>query len=135
MGNSLRILMVLLLVFAIGSPLSAFAEDLSPAQIKALEGAGVPVYPGANYLTGDDSDAATVMWFYTKDSPDKIMDWYKNNLPGWLELQANGTRLLYKGPGKIEAKDAPTRSYIFTITKDEETPDSKHSEITVRILK
>jgi len=134
MKNSFKILMVLFLVFVVGSPLTVSAEDLSAAQIKILETTKIPVYPGATYMTGDDSDAATVMWFGTKDSPDKIMDWYKGKLPGWSEITANGSRVVYKGPGGAEAKDIPTWPYIFARITDE-TPGSKDSEITVRIPK
>lgn len=125
---------LLAVVMVAAGPAPIYAEDLSSAQVKALEGAGVPVYPGANYLTGDDSDAATVMWFHTKDSPDKIMDWYKGNLTGWLEMTVNGSRITYKGPGKIEAKDISTRSYVFARTTDE-SGVAVDSEITIRIPK
>ena len=134
MKRSTGVLMALLLVLVLALAMTALAEDLSAEQVKVLESVGVQVYPGAYYLTGDDSDAATVMWFGTKDSPDKIMDWYKGKLSGWSEITANGSRVTYKGPGGIDAKDIPTRSYIFARITDE-TPGSTDSEITVRILR
>jgi hypothetical protein len=132
-GNSIKMLMVLFLVFAVGSPMAAFAEDLSPAQVKTLEGAGVILYPGATYTTGDD-EIATTMWFKSKDSPEKIMDWYKGKLSGWSEMEVNGSRIAYKGSGKIEAKDLNNRAYLWARTTDE-SGVSTDSEITIRIPK
>ena len=134
MKKMVMVAAILLAVAMVASgPAATYAEDLSAAQQKILKDTGVPVYPGATYMTGDDSDA-TVMWFGTKDSPDKIMDWYKGKLSGWSEITVNGSRITYKGPGGIDAKDIPTRPYIFARTTDE-TPGSKDSEITVRIPK
>lgn len=133
MKRSTNVLIALFLVLVFTAPPTALAEDLSAAQKKALETAGVPVYPGATYMTGDDG-IATVMWFGTKDSPDMIMDWYKGNLSGWSEMTASGSRVTYKGPKGMDAKDLNSKPYIFARTKDE-TPGETDSEITVRIPK
>ncbi|MCJ7499104.1 hypothetical protein MUP29_02515 [bacterium] len=131
MKRSTGVLMALLLVLVLALATTALAEDLSAEQVKALESVGVQVYPGASYTTGDN-DVATIMWFKSKDSPDKIMAWYKEKLSGWSEMDVNGSRVIYKGPGGLEAKDLSTKPYIFTRTTDE-TPGSTDSEITVRI--
>jgi len=110
---------------------TALAEDLSAHQISVLESAAVPLYPGSIYLTGDDS-AATVMWFSSDDSPDKIMDWYKDKLSGWSEMESNGSRVIYKGPPGIESKDVSSRPYVWARTT-EESGVSLDSEITIRI--
>ncbi|MCJ7499102.1 hypothetical protein MUP29_02505 [bacterium] len=134
MKKMVMVTAILLAVAMVASgPAATYAEDLSAAQLKALEGAGVPVYPGASYTTGDN-EVATIMWFKSKDSPDKIMAWYKENLSDWSEMDVNGSRVIYKGPGGMEAKDLSTKPYIFTRTTDE-TPGSTDSEITVRIPK
>ena len=112
---------------------TALAEDLSAEQVKALESVGVQVYPGASYTTGDD-EVATLMWFKSMDSPDKIMAWYEENLSGWSVLVVNGSKVVYKGPKGKEAKDLSTMAHIWARTTDE-TPGSKDSEITVRIPK
>jgi len=118
-----------ILVFA-GS-LAAFAEDLSPEQLKILESNGIPLYPGATYRTGDN-EAATVMWFGTQDPPGKVMDWYKDKLSGWSEITVNSSRVIYKGPAGADPKDLSTWPYVFTRITDE-TPGSTDSEITIRI--
>lgn len=133
MKHLFNVLMVLFLAFAVGSPLVAFAEDLSPAQVKALESAGVPVYPGASYTTGND-EIATVMWFKSMDPPDKIMAWYEEKLSDWSVLDVNGSKVVYKGPKGKEAKDLSTMAHIWARTKDED-PGSTDSEITIRIPK
>ena len=93
--------LALSLVLVLFTSQAAVAEELSAAQLGALESAAVPLYPGSIYLTGDDS-VATVMWFSSDDSPDKIMDWYKDKLSDWSEMESNGSRVIYKGPPGIE---------------------------------
>ncbi len=133
MNKTIGILMALLLLLVFTAPSAALGGDLSAAQQKILENTGVPVYPGATYTTGDD-EVATIMWFKSMDSPEKIMNWYKGNLSGWLEMEVNGSRIFYKGPGKIEAKDLNNRAYLWARTTDE-SGVSVDSEITVRIPK
>ena len=104
MQRSTLVSLALSLVFILFTPQAAVAEDLTAAQLGALESAAVPLYPGSIYLTGDDS-AATVMWFNSDDSPDKIMDWYKEQLGDWSELEWNGVRAIYKGPPGVDPSD------------------------------
>ncbi len=64
--SGIMIALLLVLVFAAASTayaedVSVFpAQDLSAAQQKAMQTAGVPVYPGSVYVSGSDS-VATVM--------------------------------------------------------------------------
>jgi len=132
MKRQISIFLAVTLAFVLLTSQTALAEDLSAHQISALESAGVPLYPGASYLTGDDS-AATVMWFSSDDSPDKIMDWYKDKLSGWSEMESNGSRIIYKGPPGIESKDVSSRPYVWATTV--ESGGSLYSEITIRIPK
>ncbi len=134
MKKSTGVLIALLLVLVFAVPPTAFAGDLSAAQQKALKSAGVQVYPGSTYVTGDNVDATLVMWFGTTDSPGKIMDWYKGKLSGWSEMTISGSRVIYKGPKGMDSKDLNSKPYIFARTKDE-TPEKNDAEITVRIPK
>ncbi len=133
MNKTIGILMALLLLLVFAAPLTAFAEDLSAAQETILEATGVPVYPGATYTTGDD-EIATVMWFKTKDSPEKIMDWYRGKLSGWSEMDVNGARIIYNGPKGMKSGDLSKKPYVWARIADE-SGVSKDSEITVRIPK
>ena len=120
MKKMVMVAAILLAVAMVASgPAITYAEDLSATQLKALEGAGVPLYPDATYTTGDD-EVATILWFKSLDSPENIMNWYKDKLSGWSEMDVNGSRVIYKGPGGLEAKDLSTKPYIFTRTKDED---------------
>ncbi len=125
--------LALSLVFVLFTPQAAVAEELSAAQLGALESAGVPLYPGSTYTAGDD-EIATIMWFKSTDSPDTIMDWYKDKLSDWSELDAGGSRVIYKGPAGMIAADLSTVSYLWARTKDE-SGVSTDSEITIRIPK
>ncbi|MDF1525173.1 MAG: hypothetical protein RRA15_08520 [bacterium] len=90
--------MLLGMVMVASGPMAAYAEDLSAEQVKALESVGVQVYPGASYTTGDN-EVATIMWFKSKDSPDKIMDWYEEKFSDWSEMDVTGAGSSTRAPG------------------------------------
>ena len=125
--------MLLVVALMAAPPMTADAEDLSASQVKILESTGVPIHPSARYTTGD-SEGPQMFWFRSKESPDKIMDWYKGKLSGWSEMTVNGMRVIYKGPSGIGSKELSAHPYIFTRTTDE-SGVSSDSEITVRIPK
>jgi len=133
MQRSTLVTLALSLVFVLFTPQAAVAEELSAAQLGALESAGIPLYPGSTYTTGDD-EIATIMWFRSTDSPDTIMDWYKDKLSDWSELDAGGSRIIYKGPVGMIAADLSTIPYLGARTTDE-SGVSTDSEITIRIPK
>lgn len=128
-GGMLTLLLVTVLSFA---PATS-AEDMSAAQTGSLEAAGVPVYPGSTYTTGDD-EVATIMWFSSSDSPDQVLDWYADQLSDWSEVVVNGSRIIYKGPSGIESKDLSTVVYLWARITDESGVDAD-TEITVFIPK
>ena len=131
-----KVMLALILLAAVtvaAVPLSANAEGLSAAQQKILKSTGVPVYPGSTYTTGDN-EIGTVLWFSTTDSPDKIMAWYEKKLSGWSVLVLNGSKVVYKGPKGMVAKDLSSKPYIFAEAKHE-IPDDTEVEITIRIPK
>lgn len=131
MKRKAGILLALALVLILSTAQAVTSEDLAGHQVSALESAGVPVYPGSVYLTGDD-EVATIMWFSSDDSPDEIMDWYKAQLDGWSEIEVNGTRAIYQGPPGVASSELSAFPYVFARVTDESgvEPDS---EITVRI--
>lgn len=128
-GGMLTLLLVTVLSFASATS----AENMSAAQISSLEAAGVPVYPGSTYTTGDD-EVATIMWFSSDDSPDQVLDWYADQLSDWSEVVVSGSRIIYKGPPGIESKDLSTVVYLWARTTDEDGVDAD-TEITVFIPK
>jgi hypothetical protein len=121
------------LLAALAAPSPLRAESLSAAQEEALQGLAVSLYPGSSFTTGDDGDGLTVLWFKSADSPAKIMSWYRQQLPGWIEIETNGVTVLYKGPAGLDVKDLSDKPYIFTRSTTESEPVM--SEITVRIPK
>lgn len=133
MQRSTLVSLALSLVFILFTPQAAVAEDLTAAQLGALESAGIPLYPGSTYTTGDD-EIATIMWFNSDDSPDVVLDWYADQLSDWSEVVVNGSQIIYKGPPGIEAKDLSTVVYLWARTTDESGVDVD-TEITVFIPK
>ena len=133
MQRSTLVSLALSLVFILFTPQAAVAEDLTAAQLGALESAGIPLYPGSTYTSGDD-EIATIMWFNSDDSPDVVLDWYADQLSDWSEVVVNGSQIIYKGPPGIEAKDLSTVVYLWARTTDESGVDVD-TEITVFIPK
>ncbi len=133
MKKTCKILVAFLMLFGLALPSMAPAADLTPDQVQALKDAGIPVYPGSKYVSGDN-DAAIVMWFDTEDTVDKIMDWYEDKLPGWSATAINDRRVVYKGPKGLEVKQLSTKPYIFAV-KTDNYPGDNTREITVRIPK
>lgn len=128
-----NIVLAFFLVVVFVVPRATLAEDLTAAQLEALESTGIPTYPESSYTTGDES-VATLMWFKSLDSPDEIVNWYKDKLADWSEMTVNGSRVIYRGPEGIESGELSTKAYIFARTKDE-SGVSEDSEITIRIPK
>ena len=133
MQRSTLVSLALSLGFVFFTPQAAVAEELSAAQLGALESVGIPLYPGSTYSTGDD-EIATIMWFKSTDSPDTIMDWYKEELSDWSELDAGGSRDFYKGPAGMTVADLSAVPHLWARTTDEDGV-STDSEITIRIPK
>jgi hypothetical protein len=133
MQRSTLVPLALALVLVLFTPQVAVAEELSEDQLGVLASAGIPLYPGSSYTTGDD-EIATIMWFKSTDSPDTIMDWYKDKLSDWSEMDAGGSRVIYKGPAGLVAADLSTIPYLWARTKGESSV-STDSEITIRIPK
>ena len=121
------------LLAAFAAPPAALAESLSASQQEALQREAIPSYPGSSFTTSDDTEVLTVLWFTSGDPPAKIMAWYREQLPGWSELESNGMAVLYKGPPGLEATQLSDKPYIFTRSTTESEPVA--SEITVRLPK
>lgn len=127
-----RVLLILALLSFVLT--GTYAEELSSSQKKALESVGISIYPDASFTTSDESETHTVLWFSSKDSLTKIMDWYKQKLSGWSEIEVNGTKVLYKGPPNLDPKELSSKPYIF-VRRTTESGVSEDSEITIRLPK
>lgn len=73
----------------------AIGGDL-PADVKAgFDKAGMKIYPGAVYCTGQ------LEWgirFATSDSPEKVQKWYQAQYPQWSVQDKFGLWTFYDGP-------------------------------------
>ena len=66
----------------------ALAAD-TPAKVKAaMDKAGLKVYPGAVYCTGQIDMGAR---FATSDSPEKVREWYRKEYPKWSVQEKYGS--------------------------------------------
>ena len=85
-----------LLVFSVNS----FAENTLPDKDKTiLEQAGIPVYPGLQFVNGTLSGMVGVR-FACADDAEKVREWYRSKLPEWALNDQYGSWILYNGkPG------------------------------------
>jgi len=110
---------------------ATYADDLSSSLEKSLEGSHVPIYPGATFSTSDDRDAFVAIWFDTKDSSEKVMQWYEKKLPDWQHISFKGQAVLYKGPDGLEAMQIFTKPYPYLFTEVRDESSGKKTVITI----
>ncbi len=77
------------------SGFSVSAAPLPPESAAAMEKAGVPLYPGAVYCTGDPTIGIR---FATSDAPEKVRAWYREQLAGWTLFDEFGMWALVDAP-------------------------------------
>ena len=133
MKNLINVLLSLSLVAFFAVAQASLGEDTGPtaAQQEALKSSGIPTYPDSRYVTGDEG-TATVLWFRSEDSPDEILDWYKEKLADWSEMTVNGSRVIYRGPKGMDSGELSNKAYIF-VRIPTESGVVEDAEITIRI--
>jgi hypothetical protein len=91
--NKKTVLMILLGIMVAAAP--SFGGDI-PGDVKAgFDKAGLKIYPGAVYCTGQ------LEWgvrFATSDSPEKVMQWYQEQYPQWSVQDKYDLWTFYDGP-------------------------------------
>ncbi|MCG6925173.1 MAG: hypothetical protein LJF30_07685 [Acidobacteria bacterium] len=89
------LLLTVLLIGLAGSV--ALAADLPAADAALIEGAGVPLYPGATFATGSKDVGFR---FATSEAPAVVRKWYQEKLAGWVLFDKYDSWILYQGePG------------------------------------
>jgi len=75
------------------------ASELSANDSKILKQAGIPIYPGLEYMNGITGDMIS-MRFATSDNIITLREWYQKHLPKWAVYDEYGIWILYDGkPG------------------------------------
>ncbi len=115
-------------------PQAIFASDhIADDQASALDAAGVPVYPGATFMTADESNGMA-LWFNSSDSPDAIMDWYEEQLPEWTATTVNTMRVIYNGPAGAGQEKIMAVPHLYVMTGEQLGRGPDHgNEITINI--
>ena len=92
--------MTLLLLPLLLMSFGVCAENTLPAKDKAiLEQAGVPLYPGLQFVNGELQGEMGVR-FATADAVEKVREFYRKAFPGWALNDKYGSWILYNGePG------------------------------------
>jgi hypothetical protein len=75
------------------------AAELTVNDSKTLKQAGIPVYPGLEFINGITGDLIS-MRFATSDNVKALREWYRKELPKWAIYDEYGIWILYDGkPG------------------------------------
>jgi len=114
---SFGVIGVLLMMAMAGIP-GAYAGDMSSTLEKSLGMSHVQIYPGATFSTSDDRGAYVAIWFDTKDTAAKVMQWYGKKLSEWQHTSFKGQTVLYKGPDDLEAMQVFTKPYPYLFTEE-----------------
>lgn len=103
-GKSMCRVRDLFLALLIAMMASTLLAAEMPAQIKAaFDRAGVPIYPGAVFCTGDAQAMGVSALLATSDGVEKVRKWYQTKLSGWKVADGPGSWVLVDGP-----VDSPT---------------------------
>lgn len=75
------------------------ASELTVNDSKTLKQAGIPIYPGLEFMNGITGDLIS-MRFATSDNVKILREWYRKKLPKWAVYDEYGIWILYDGkPG------------------------------------
>jgi len=101
-------LLILLCLIALGSS-GAIAAELPAADAALIEKAGVPLYPGATFATGNED---TGFRFATAEAPETVRNWYRKKLAGWSLFDKFDSWILYDGEAGASMGDLMSKSQV-----------------------
>ena len=107
-------LLFALCLLALGA-LVAPAADLPAADAALIEGAGVPLYPGATFATGNKDVGFR---FATSESPDVVRKWYQEKLASWSLFDQYNSWILHEGEPVKGLGELMSRSQVQVQTND-----------------
>jgi hypothetical protein len=88
--NMKKLMLVLVLVFCT----TARADNLTDIDADTIKAAGIPVYFSAVFATGNKDVGFR---FATADAPDKVKQWYREQLANWSFFDSYGAWIIYDG--------------------------------------
>ena len=86
------LLVTLMLAVPLATPVTA--ADLPAADAALIESAGVPLYPGAAFATGNKDVGFR---FATSDEVASVREWYREKMGDWRLFDEYGSWILYPG--------------------------------------
>ncbi len=113
------------------------AETMPEAESDLISGAGIPIYPDADFVYGNRELGFR---FATSDSPEEVRRWYVEQLGGWSLMDNFGLWALYDGPEGMNFGELMSVSQV-TVTENDELPgwhsldESMTTEIVIQIVK
>jgi hypothetical protein len=125
-----KAVLILLGLMILASPVSAAGV---PVGVKAsLDKAGIKLYPGAVYCTGQVDMGAR---FATSDSPEKVRKWYREQYPEWSLQEKYYSWAFYDGPpDQGMAVIMGTRNMVVQFNKELPGWHSLSKDMTTEIL-
>ena len=94
------------------------AETMPEAESDLISGAGIPIYPDADFVYGNHELGFR---FATSDSPEEVRSWYVEQLGEWSLMNDFGLWALYDGPKGSSFGELMSNSWV-TVVENEELP-------------
>jgi hypothetical protein len=112
------------------------AADLPAADATRIEKAGVPLYPGAAFATGNKEVGFR---FATSETPESVRQWYQEKLDDWLLFDEYGSWILYrgepvKGLGELMSRDQVQVQANENLPEWHKLDESMTTEIVVMVV-
>ena len=95
---------------------SAYAADLPAADSKLIKAAGVPIYPGATFINGNQDVGFR---FATRKSPEDVRSWYAEQLPAWSLYKEFGGWILYDGKLGLGMGELMSKNQVSAQTNEQ----------------
>jgi hypothetical protein len=131
----LKMLTFVLCLVALATPVAA--AELPAADAALIEGAGVPLYPGATFATGNKDVGFR---FATSEAPEVVRKWYQEKLAGWSLFDQYNSWILYHGEPGASMADLMSRDQVQVQTNENlpewhEVDESMTTEIVIMVFK
>jgi hypothetical protein len=128
-----KLMLVLVLVFCT----TARADNLTDIDADTIKAAGIPVYFSAVFATGNKDVGFR---FATADAPDKVKQWYREQLANWSFFDSYGAWILYDGKPGAGMSDIMATNQVAVQRNDNlpewhSLPEDMTTEIVIMIVK
>jgi hypothetical protein len=123
-----KLMLVLVLVFCT----TARADKFTDIDADIIKAAGIPIYVAAVFAMGNKDVGFR---FATADAPDKVKQWYREQLANWSLFESYGAWILYDGKAGAGMSDIMATNQV-AVQQNENLPEwhSLPKDMTTEIV-